>query len=130
MLKIKGDDTLIKNVLRLKGIPFNEDPAADVALTDKELALNDQTTIIQYLDEKYPIPQLIGGDVDNRARIREIGSYITTQQSNDLAMHAAPFVFGVNITLIDLIVVNLTSNHKFKVFVESVLNATDSTEWP
>jgi glutathione S-transferase len=129
MLRVKGDNQLIKNVLRLKGVPFTEDLANDNALTEKELALKDQDTIIQYLDEKYPIPQLITGDVENRARVREIGKYITAQQSNALAALAAPFVFGANVTLVDLIVAQHTTNVKFKGFIESVLNATDSTGW-
>lgn len=124
MLILKGPSPIIRNILTLKGIPFTEEESDMLALETRDFELRDFDSIIQYIDERYPIPQIISGDVENRARIREISKHLlqAPQQCEQLALDAAPFVFGDTITLVDFIVAEHTSNSKFKNFFNSILS--------
>jgi len=124
MLILKGSNPIIRNILTLKGLPFTEQPAVSLSLETRDFELKDFDTIIQYIDERYPIPQIISGDVENRARIRELSKYLlqSPEECERLAKSANPFIFGKTVTLADLIAVEYTSNVKFKKFMTSVIS--------
>lgn len=131
MLKVKGNHNLIRNILRIKGIPFEQQEQPEPSIETQGLELNDLATIIQYLDERYPIPQIISGDVENRARIREISSTLmqNPEHCDTLAQHANPFVFGPTVTLVDLVVLEHTNNEPFKRFINKIIHGTENEGW-
>lgn len=127
MLTLVGNNTLIKQTLRLKGIPFTELPGEQTVLRTRTMDLWDEDAIVHYLDERFPVPQLINGDIENRARIRMIRRLAESnpQLCDDLIQHADPFIFGDSITLVDLVVYNAcketSRNKQFKAFIDKVL---------
>lgn len=131
LTRVNKNNTLVQNILKLKGVPFKTVKNPKLTLVFKELELNDLTTIIQYIDERYPIPQVISGDIENRARIRELSSMLLNDPSHcdNLARGAKPFVFGPAITLIDLIVFEHTSNEAFKATIQKILGAVEPEGW-
>jgi hypothetical protein len=131
LTRVNKNNTLVQNILKLKGVPFTTEENTKLSLIFKELELSDLNTIIHYIDERYPIPQVISGDVENRARIREICSLLLHDPSHcdQLASTANPFVFGPAITLVDLIVFEHTSNTPFKQRIHKILGAVDPEGW-
>jgi glutathione S-transferase len=131
MLKVAGVNVLTQNVMKMKGLLYTTEPNDTFYLETRELIISDPLTIVNYLDERYPIPQLISGDLDNRTRIRELASITLHDKAlcNRLAEIACPFVFGDTITLIDLIVFEQTSNQVFKDYMFEILKTNTTEYW-
>ena len=131
MLKVSGVNILTQNVLKMKGIPYSVIPCDTFSIETRDLILSDPTTIINYLDERYPIPQLISGDLANRTRIRELASIALNDKDvcDRLAVIANPFVFGDTITLVDLIVFERSSNKAFKDYMFEILKTNTTEYW-
>ena len=131
MLKLTGVSLLTQNVLKMKGIPFTLEPGEHFFIETRELILSDPMTIINYLDERYPIPQLISGDLANRTRIRELATITLKDKEvcDRLAEIASPFVFGDTITLVDLIVFEKTSLTTFKNYMFELLKTNTTEYW-
>jgi glutathione S-transferase len=130
MLKVKGHNQIIQNILQIKGVPYEAEPG-ELALETREFELRDFFNIIHYLDERFPIPQMINGDVENRARVRELSSALLHQPETceELAKSANPFIFGPAITLVDLIVLQNTTHDPFKQFMRKVLGDVETEGW-
>ena len=128
MLILKGHSNIIANTLKLKGVPFEHKKAeANVPiLVTRNFELHGLHSIIQYLDERFPVPQLISGDADNRARIRAISRLLIKNPSyiSDLIKQADPFILGNHLTVIDLIANELTTDSTYKQRIHGVINAT------
>ena len=131
MLKVAGVNVLTQNVMKMKGLLYTTEISDTFYLETRELIISDLMTIINYLDERYPIPQLISGDLDNRTRIRELASITLNDKAlcNRLAEIASPFVFGDTITLIDLIVFEQTRNQAFKDYMFNILKSNSTEYW-
>ena len=103
-----------------------------LTLKTKYFDIQDRELIIQYLDEKYPTPQLIRGDVDNRTRLKLLTQYVHKNPliANELAREADPFVFGDQITIIDLLVADYSQHQPFNNFIQGVINGSlRDTTW-
>jgi hypothetical protein len=118
---------LIYAILKLKGIEFEAKEAPITQLITRENRFSDLSTIVHYLDERYPVPQLISGDPVNKARHRQICKYIHRNPAlaNGIAARANPFVFGEKITLLDLIIWVHTDDEPFLKFMDTVINDTN-----
>jgi glutathione S-transferase len=131
MLKVAGINVLTQNVLKMKGIPYTIEPSDTFYIETRDLILSDPITIINYIDERYPIPQLISGDLANRTRIRELASIALKDKDvcDRLALIANPFVFGDTITLVDLIVFEKTSHIPYKDYMFEILKTNTTEYW-
>ena len=131
MLIVGGVNELTENMLKMKGIPYSKETNDAFYIETRDLLLSDPMTIINYLDERYPIPQLISGDLANRTRIREMASIAlkNTEVCDSLANTASPFVFGDTVTLVDLIVYERTSNEHFKNYISEILKTNTTEHW-
>jgi glutathione S-transferase len=116
-------------MMKVKGLHY-EKRDGDLALVTKHLTLRSKGMILNYLDEKYPSPQLICGDVDNRTRLRLLYDHIKNNPllSTALAREASPFIFGEQITIIDLLVAEYSEYEPFNKFIRSVINE-QPTAW-
>lgn len=124
MLTIKGKNSVIENALRIKGVPYEQKPGEGISLSTKEMELTDEDTIIHYLDERFPVPQLISGDVDNRARIKMLYKIIQKEPDrlNEIIGEAKPFIFGPYITLVDLLAYEHCNDDSYKKRIERVIH--------
>lgn len=125
-LILMGDSPIINDILKLKRLKYLPQSGEQLALKTRSLEIQGQEDIIQYLDERFPMPQLISGDIDNRARIRML--YRLIQQDlavcDDLAAEASPYIFGGVLSLIDLLVYRNTTNIKYIRFIEGIIHDT------
>lgn len=90
-LRIKGVDTQLVPIDILKGDQFSEDYRAlnpemvvPTLVRDSGAPLVQSLAILEYLEEKYPEPPLLPGDIDARAHCRAL--------AHSLAVDAHPFV--------------------------------------
>lgn len=131
MLRLRGENQLIENTLKIKGVTYQKEPGA-LALITRNFTITDPRLILDYIDERYPSPQLIKGDVENRTRLKLLADHIRNnpQAATDLAREADPFVFGDQITLIDLLVAEHGCYEPFNQFIEGVINGyLRDTSW-
>lgn len=119
-----SNNPLITTILKLKGVPYNIQANADFLLKLREIELGTLESTVNFLDERYPVPQLILGDTFNRARIREVAWRLMQADAQELcdklAQDADPFIFGQHITLVDLIVAERTKHTPFIDFIRTV----------
>jgi glutathione S-transferase len=127
MYNLKGSGTafhLITSILKLKGVDFKTEDTPNVELHTRENIYYDTATIVHYLDERYPVPQLISGDPVNKARLRQMCKYVhrNPELADGMARRADPFIFGDKITLLDMIVLVHTTDTPFLKFMDQVIN--------
>ncbi len=59
--------------------PASQVPVLIEADEGTESLYSDSTAICEYLEEKYPEPALIGGDIDERAEVRRLSSWFNNK---------------------------------------------------
>lgn len=124
-ITVHGDDPLVINVLKVKNVRYaQEKHSPELAIEAQGLYINKLERIIDYLDERYPVPQLISGDLENRTRIRLIADMLMEDPSkcDELAANADPYILKGGITLIDLIVACKTTNERFIKWIKESVN--------
>ena len=125
-ITLQGTSPLIENILKLKKLNYvKKDEDDRLCIKTKTFEVLGEDIIITYLDERHPMPQLISGDIENRARIRMIAKALQKYPipCNDLANNADPYVFGEHITLVDLIVMEHTDNEEYKRRINRTIHA-------
>lgn len=104
-------------VLNIKRVPYHVDPLVPFfgndafekisplrrvpVLIDDAVAVADSSVIVQYLEERYPLPSVLPASLADRARCRFLEEYADTAVANVLVFKiwfqraVAPSVFGV-----------------------------------
>lgn len=134
MLKVYTPTELITDILKIKGIEYEVAPGQPPDIPDyytgtiletRDFILIHDRIIADYLDERYPIPQLIAGNFRERAHIKifiEHLKHVSPKALGVLVAQANPFIFGKAITIIDLILYRTSSDQAYRSFIQKVIN--------
>jgi hypothetical protein len=125
MLILHGTNPVIEDILKIKGIQYTHiKTGSTLALETQELLIEGSDLIIQYLDERYPIPQLISGDVNNRIRIKQLALMLAQKPQiwGQAVAKANPFILGEQLTLLDILAANHSGDKSYNQFIKQVIN--------
>lgn len=120
MITVSGRNNLetrfVETLLLLKGVEFaREITLTPTTLVDHTLTLTYPCTIMHYISEKYPYPELWPEDIERRAVIHLLVEQILhgTHDPEALKHHAssrAPFILGARPTMLDIVVAAATED--------------------
>jgi len=130
MYTIHGDDCTklqtVQAILKVKGIEHTIQSGPIFSLETNHSELIYIENIIRYLDERFPVPQLITGEIPHRAVLIELVHHIGKDPRivEQLVRKADPFINGKHISILDILAYVHTRNQVYKQFMEGVINAT------
>jgi hypothetical protein len=130
MYIIHGNDCTklrtVQAILKVKGIEHRIQAGPIFSLETNHSKLIYLENIIRYLDDRFPVPQLITGEIPHRAVLVELVHHIGTDPRivEQLVTKADPFINGKHISILDILAYVHTRNQPYKQFMEEVINAT------
>ena len=130
MYIIEGNDCpkfrIVKAMLDIKGVEYDVIGSPTFSLQTKTTKLTHIENIIRYLDERFPVPQLISGEIPHRAVLIELVHHIRKDPRivEKLIMGADPFINGSHISILDILACVYTRNLEYKCFMQEIINAS------
>lgn len=126
MLTLHGENKLVTDVLRVKNLKYKKYASDYLYLETKELIIEGVLSIIEYLDERFPVPQLITGDLEDQWRLKLSAKILIEhpEKCEEAVQYANPFITGSTVTILDLITANNTKNNRYKEQIRRIVNAT------
>jgi glutaredoxin len=127
MYIIKGQDCakckIVQALLTLKGVDFAEELSDIFSLETKTNKLIHIENIIRYIDDRFPVPQLITGEIPHRAILIELVHHIGNNPLivEKLIANADPFINGTHISILDILAYVYTQNKYYKAFMHEVI---------
>lgn len=115
----------VKAVLDIKGVEYDVIESTIFSLKTNHTELSYIENIIRYLDDRYPVPQLISGEIPHRAVLIELVHHIRKDPRivEKLIAKADPFINGKNICILDILAFVHTRNQPYRLFMSGVINA-------
>lgn len=116
---------IVKAILEIKGVEYDVAGSQIFSLQTNHTQLIHIENIIRYLDERFPVPQLISGEIPHRAALIELVHHIGKDPRivEKLILNASPFINGKYISILDILAFVYTRNQTFKRFMAEVINA-------
>ena len=117
---------IVKAMLTIKGVEHDVSGATTFSLHTNHTNLIHIENIIRYLDERFPVPQLISGEIPHRAALIELVHHIGKDPRivEKLILNADPFINGKHISILDILAFVHTRNKTYNQFMAGVINAT------
>ena len=117
---------IVKAMLDIKGVEYDVAGSTAFNLQTKTTKLIHIENIIRYLDDRFPVPQLITGEIPHRATLIELVHHIGADPTivEKLIDNANPFINGTHISILDILACVYTENMEYKLFMQDIINAT------